>query len=59
MVAQQHVYDLPVLVDGTEGVPPATADLEQGLIDPPLPSDPVTVLASRVDEPWREGVTQS
>ena len=56
MVAQQHVHDLPVLINGTEGVSPAITDLEQGLVHPPLVSDRMAVPACGLDEPRREGM---
>jgi hypothetical protein len=56
VITQQHVHDPAVLVDGAEGVPPAATNLEEGLVDPPLPSDRVTVLACDIDEPRCERV---
>lgn len=56
MLTQQHVYDLAVLIDGAEGVPPPTTDLEQGLVHSPFPTDWPAVPACSLDETWREGV---
>ena len=56
MVAQQHVHDLAILVDGTKGGPPTTIDLEQGLVNVPLPSDRMAVPACSLDEARREGM---
>jgi hypothetical protein len=56
MLAQQHVDNLAVLIDGTERIPPVAADLEQRVVDPPLPSDRAAVSTCRLDEARREGV---
>ncbi len=36
-VAQLHIDNLPVLVDGTDEVVPTRADVDLGLVDPPAP----------------------
>ena len=56
MLAQPHVHDLTILINGAEGVPPTAANLEQGLVCPPLPSERVPVPTCGLDEPWREGM---
>ena len=50
-IAQVHVDDLAVFVNGSEQIPPAPADLEQGLIDPPFGTDPLSMLLRRLWSP--------
>ena len=54
MLAQQHIDNLTGLVNSSEGVPPAAADLEQGLVHSPCPSDRMAMPAHGIDEPRRE-----